>query len=85
MAFDRTYLSGNIGAGSNAPKMYSYRTNDTTAATVAADYFLGAYQVLEKGDIIVASTDEDGTHEAVMLFVTASSSTTVTTDYVAVA
>lgn len=85
MAFDRTQFAGNIGAGADVPRVFTYRTNDTKLATIAADYFLGAYQLLNVGDIIIASVDEDGTHAGVLLIVTASSSTTVTTAYVAVA
>ena len=82
MAFTRTTLSGNMGAGSGAPKLFTYATDDLEAAVVAADYFLGAYQILNAGDMILVSFDQDGTIGACILTVTASSSTTVTTAYV---
>jgi hypothetical protein len=91
MAFDRTKLSGNIGAGSGAPKFFTYRTDDATADVIADDYFAGAANILELGDFIYASTDEDGTtaHVAVALVVTkvvtTPGSEEVDTAYVAVA
>lgn len=85
MAFTRETLSGGIGAGSSAPKLYTYATNDLEAAVVAADYFLGAYQILNAGDMILVSFDQDGTIGAAAITVTASSSTTVTTAYIQVA
>lgn len=82
MAFSRTTLSGGIGAGSSAPTLYVYGSStDAKAAIIAADYFLGAYDVLNAGDIILAS----GTDATVALKVLVSSSTTVTTEYVEVA
>ena len=81
MAFDRTNLSGNLGAGSNAPKLFTCTSADAKAAIIAADYFLDAYDVLAVGDIILCT----GSDATVALAVTASSSTTVTTAYVAVA
>lgn len=77
MAFDRTNLSGNIGAGSNAPKFYTFTdTASTKAQVAAADYFLSVYQSLEVGDALLCVCS-DGT---IILIVTASSSTTVTTE-----
>ena len=77
MAFDRKNLSGNIGAGSNAPKFYTFKdTASTKAQVAAADYFLDLYQILEVGDVIL-SVCSDGT---IINVVTASSSTTVTTE-----
>ena len=76
MAFDRTKLSGNLGAGSNAPGVYTFRDDASTLAQIfAADYFLGVYQILEAGDIVFAT----GSDISGILEVTASSSTTVTT------
>lgn len=75
MAFIRTDLSGNLGAGSNAPKLHTYKsTVDNKAAIVAADYFLTAYQILEVGDMIMLY----GTNGGATVHVTASTSTTVT-------
>ena len=75
MAFDRTNLSGNLGAGSNAPKIFTFRDDASTIAQIAtADYFLGVYSLLEAGDVIQATGSNGTTNVAV----TASSSTTVT-------
>ena len=77
MAFDRTKLSGNMGAGSDAPKLMTFKdTASTKALVAAADYFLGVYQILNVGDVIVCVCS-DGTN---INIVTASSSTTVTTE-----
>lgn len=77
MAFDRTYL-GNVGpTASNAPTIWSFAdTASTKAQIAAADYFLGAYDVLKVNDKILF-TGSDG---SMVLIVTASSSTTVTTE-----
>ena len=75
MAFIRTDLSGNLGAGSNAPKLFTYKsTVDTKAQIVAADYFLSAYQILEEGDMIMLY----GTDGGATVHVTAATSATVT-------
>ena len=75
MAFDRTYLSGNMGAGSNAPKSFTFKDLSSTKAQIAAsDYFLEVYQILEVGDTIYAVGSDGG----VNLYVTASSASTVT-------
>lgn len=85
MAFTRETLSGGIGAGSSAPKIYSYSTADAKATVIAADYFLGAYQILDAGDVIIATFATGGSIGACTLVVTASTSTTVTTAYTVVA
>jgi len=75
MAYTRTNLSGNLGAGSAAPKVFSYTdTASTLAQITTADYFLDAYDVLDVGDIIQVV----GSDGAATISVTASSSTTVT-------
>lgn len=77
MALDRIYLSGGIGAGSSAPKLFTYKTTvDNKAAVAGADYFLGVYEHLETGDAILSNCS-DGT---IILVVTASTSSTVTTE-----
>ena len=77
MAFDITNLSGNIGAGSNAPKFFTFKDTSSTKLQVAtADYFLNANTKLEVGDAILCNCS-DGT---IILIVTASSTTTVTTE-----
>ena len=76
MAFDRTKLSGNLGAGSNAPKVFTFVDSSSTVTQIDTDdYFLSAYEVFEAGDVIIA-TGSDGSK---LLVVTAASSTTVTT------
>lgn len=85
MAFTRETLSGGIGAGSSAPKLYTYSTADAKATVIASDYFLGAYNILKAGDIIVVTFATGGSIGACTLVVTASSSTTVTTAYTVVA
>lgn len=77
MAFDRTNLSGNVGAGSNAPKFRTFKDASSTKAQVAAaDYFLDATDTLEAGDAILCGCS-DGT---IILIVTAATSATVTTE-----
>lgn len=77
MAFSKANLSGNIGAGSGAGKFFKFKdTASTKAQVAAADYFLSIYDVLKVGDAIMC-TCSDG---SIILFVTASSSTTVTTE-----
>mgnify|MGYP003151048714 CR=1 FL=1 len=66
----------------NAPAIHVYKTNDTAAVVNAADYFLDIYQVLEVGDVIYIAGDQDGTPFYDFRAVSASSSSTVTTDTV---
>jgi len=63
--------------GSGQVREYNYITNDTTAATIASGYFNNATSFLRKGDIIKASTDQDGTEG--MTIVTVSSETAAAT------
>ncbi len=75
MAFDIKQLSGNMGAGSLAPKVFAFRDDASTMAEIAtADYFLSVYGILDAGDVIHA-TASDGTTN---LVVTESTSITVT-------
>ena len=77
MAFDRKNLSGMVGGGSNAPKLFTFKdTASTKAQVAAADYFLSVHDRLEAGDVILANCS-DGT---MFLPVTASSATTVTVE-----
>lgn len=77
MAYSRQNLSGSIGAGSNAPKLFTFSDSASTKAQIAtADYFLGAYDILAVGDGIYAY----GSDGAVLLSVTASTSATVTVE-----
>jgi hypothetical protein len=52
MALTKTNLSYMGGPG-KAPRLWSYTTTDTIAATVAANYFLGVYQQLQVGDFML--------------------------------
>jgi len=75
MAFDRTKLSGNMGAGSLAPKALTFTDLDSTKAQIAtADYFLSAYDILNVGDTIYAYGSDGG----VNIHITASTAVTVT-------
>lgn len=77
MAFNRKNLSGGIGAGSNAPKLFTFVDSASTKAQVAtADYFLTVTEILNAGDIILCGCS-DGTTVAVVASATA---TTVTTE-----
>lgn len=83
MAFNRTSLSGNLGAGSSAPSLFTYGTStDAKAAVIASGYFNDATDVLRKGDIILA-TASDAT--VALVVTSATGAATVTTGYVAVA
>jgi hypothetical protein len=78
MAFDRTNLStSSIGQGGGTPGLLTYVTTADAKATVAAaDYFLGAYDVITAKDVILCNCS-DG---AVIAVITASSSSTVTSE-----
>lgn len=77
MAFVRTNLSGNVGAGSSAPKFMTYNAGaDAKADVVGADYFLSANDVLEANDAILVVASNG----MIIVRVTASSSATVTTE-----
>ena len=77
MAFDRKQLSGNIGVGSNAPTMFSFRdTASNKAAVATADYFLPVTDNLEAGDTIYCHCSEGG----MFVVVTAATAATVTVE-----
>ena len=77
MAFDRTNLSGNVGAGSNAPKMFTFRdTASNKAAVATADYFLDVTDNLEAGDTIYCHCSDGG----MFVVVTAATAATVTVE-----
>ena len=78
MAFDADgWVCTDHGAG--ASKMFFYKSNDLFTAIDDSDYFLGVYDQLSVGDVIVVSSDLDGSPLPGMLSVTAASSSTVTT------
>ena len=85
MAFTKKTFSGNLGAGSGACKLFVYKTADTKAATVASGYFDTVSDIVEVGDIIMATTDTGTTAAAYALFVATNSGGVVTTGFVAVA
>lgn len=63
-----------LGAVGGAPKrMYSYVTNDTKATLEGAGYFDDASEILNVGDVIVASGDLDGTPFLAMYVVSSNS------------
>lgn len=77
MAFSKKNFSGGIGAGSGALKLYTFQdTASTKAQIAAADYFLDLYTILDVNDVIICG----GSDGSVVLAVTASSSSTVTTE-----
>lgn len=77
MAFNKKNFGGNIGAGSGCPNIYSFGDTASTKAEIAtADYFLDLYTILNVGDGIYCL----GSDGAMLLAVTASSSTTVTVE-----
>ena len=77
MAFSgSTFIPLSSQANSNVPRVYVYDTDDAIATVKAADYFLTRYQNLAAGDKIIVKIGAAEFHE---LVVTASSSTTVTT------
>lgn len=64
MAFDADYLglAGNPG-GSRAPRIWTYKSEDTLATMDGAGYFNGATTLLKPGDkihaVVVATLDAD--------------------------
>ena len=65
---------------SNPNRVWVYGTDDTVATVVASGYFNNATEELRKGDVILASTDEDGTPDMTTVVVTsATGAATVTT------
>ncbi len=77
MAYSRKGLGGNIGAGSNAPKLFTYKDAASTKAAIDTDdYFLDLFGVLAVGDGVYCL----GSDGAVLLSVVLSSATTVTTE-----
>ena len=78
MAFDADgWVCTDHGAG--ASKVFFYKSNDLFTAIDDSDYFLGVYDQLAVGDVIIVSSDIDGSPLPGMLSVTAASSSTVTT------
>ena len=77
MAFDKKNFSGSVGGGSSSIKLFVHKdTASTKAQVAAADYFLDITNILNAGDGIVCNCS-DG---SIILFVTAATSATVTTE-----
>ena len=66
-------------ANSDLPRYFLYETDDLIATVKAADYFLDSFMVLSPDDFIIVWADDDGNASRFDLVVTASSSSTVTT------
>lgn len=83
MAFVKeNFAYSGIGAGSSAPKIFSYNGSADTKATVIADsYFDTVYRQLAVGDMIFATT----TTTPVGLYVVSITAGVVVTGYIAVA
>ena len=83
MAFDRTNLSGGIGAGSSAPKIFTYDGSADTKAEVIADSFFddvaGQFAV---GDMIFSTST---TVNVGLYVVSISAADVVVTGYIAIA
>jgi hypothetical protein len=66
-----------VGPGGSAPRLWMYSTADAIAAVIAADYFLGAIDVLEVNDVIIAVTSTGGTPAVTFTYVNANDGTTI--------
>ena len=81
MAFDRTLFSGNVSAGSSAPKVYTYKGSTNTKAEVIADSFFDSVAAqLAVDDAIIASTSD--TAPVFLYVVSISAADVVVTGYV---
>lgn len=59
MAFTRDTFQKAAGAGSNAPNIHTYRTNDLATAVDGSGYFNNIADLLKVGDLIYAHCDAD--------------------------
>jgi hypothetical protein len=78
MAFTLANLSGPSTANSDAPRIYTYRTNDTEATAEGSNYFGDLAGDLNVGDMMFIHLDADGTDTMEITWVTANDGTTVT-------
>ena len=78
MAYSRTNLSGNLGAGSGSIGLFTYQDTASTKAQIATSgYFNDATDVLKLNDVIIAG----GSDGSVVLAVTsATGAATVTVE-----
>lgn len=67
MAYDQKNLS--VLAYANGFTLWHYTTTDTSTAVKAAAYFDAAYDMLRKGDMVLANTNTGGTVDADVLLV----------------
>lgn len=59
MALDKTkFAIGGLAMGSAAPKLHSYLSGDTKAATIASGYFNGVAKSLTVGDFILVRASD---------------------------
>nr|WP_321457233.1 hypothetical protein [uncultured Cohaesibacter sp.] len=77
--FKRVVSLGAIGTGSGSVKsLCTYHTNDDAASVETAGYFNDLATDLQKGDIIMAGLDIDGTPALKNYIVSAITASTVT-------
>lgn len=72
-----------VGSAAGLPQeqqvsLFFYATDDAAATVETSDYFLAAFRILNKGDVIVATMVHSGSVVAKIFRVTASSASTVT-------
>ena len=78
MAFTLNNFARLGTANSNAPAVFTYRTNDAEAVVEGAGYFNAMSDVLNVGDMIIIHLDADGTDTLEQTWVTANASGVVT-------
>jgi hypothetical protein len=74
IAKDLQVVGAQVGT---SPTMWSYRTADTVATVNTAEYFNGAVQILEAGDLIYILSSADGTAVATLNYVLTNDGTDV--------
>lgn len=77
MAFTNSSFSG-PSTSSGAPRIFTYRTNDTEAVIEGAGYFNSKVNELAVGDMIFIHADADGTQSFELTYVTANDGSVVT-------
>ena len=79
MSFSRAnFATADLGMGSNAPKINSYRTTaDNKAAVIASGYFNGVNKQLQAGDFILVSASDGDVVASVANVTTAGVVTTI--------
>lgn len=75
MAFTRAnFCAASSQANNSAPRLWMYRTTDTTADCNTSGYFNDVANELTVGDLIYAHTDTDGTPGYIMFPVVSNAS-----------